>query len=234
MVYAEPHSNPSDLNHAIELYYQTPKRGIDIDVRTALLGAMASEPCFDQLRTKEQLGYLVACRSKPISATYPPMINGFGVLIQSSFKDPPQLDLSARRFIDGFVTNMTSMPKEKFQAHKTALISQIEEKEVTISQETGRLWGEIIKKRYEWSRRKHLVEALKAVSLQDMAKFSKELIDLNSHSLSSWIYGKARDVPDDQSIMLKGDVRQRIPSISDFKRSNPPYFPVEVPSSVTG
>jgi len=36
--------------------------GIKWDVRSALFGAMVAEPCFDQLRTKEQLGYIVSCR----------------------------------------------------------------------------------------------------------------------------------------------------------------------------
>eukprot|EP00960_Hanusia_phi_P003308 97452-Hanusia_phi.AAC.1 len=90
------HTNPADLNHALELYYQIPQQGIEQDVRAALLGTMISEPCFNQLRTKEQLGYIVACRMRPLWGSFPPPVDGMSVIIQSSLKDPAALDRSAR------------------------------------------------------------------------------------------------------------------------------------------
>ena len=65
LLFADAHTNPEDLNHALELYYQVPRQGISEDVKAALLGEMMREPCFNQLRTQEQLGYIVACRSRP-------------------------------------------------------------------------------------------------------------------------------------------------------------------------
>jgi secreted Zn-dependent insulinase-like peptidase len=148
-VYAEPHTNPDDLNHALELYYQWPERGIKHDVIAALFGEMISEPCFDTLRTKEQLGYIVACRSRPLAGSYPPAVNGLAILIQSSFKAPHHLDNLARHFVRGFISNMTVIDTPKFEAHKAALLAQIKEKDKTVHEETGRFWSEIIKRRYD-------------------------------------------------------------------------------------
>lgn len=39
-VFAEAHTNPDDLNHAVEVYYQWPERGIKQDVLTALFAEM--------------------------------------------------------------------------------------------------------------------------------------------------------------------------------------------------
>jgi insulysin len=66
LLLADAHTNPDDLNHALELYYQVPRMGLSEDVKTALLGEMIREPCFNQLRTQEQLGYIVACRSRRV------------------------------------------------------------------------------------------------------------------------------------------------------------------------
>jgi secreted Zn-dependent insulinase-like peptidase len=43
---------------------------------------MMREPCFNQLRTQEQLGYIVSCRSRPLMPTFPPAVDGISVLIQ--------------------------------------------------------------------------------------------------------------------------------------------------------
>ena len=55
-----PVANKSNVNSSLEYYCQV---GDPSEVRLratlALLAQIASEPCFDQLRTKEQLGYLV-------------------------------------------------------------------------------------------------------------------------------------------------------------------------------
>ena len=49
-IFADAHSNPADLNHALELYLQAPAVGLRQDIATALLGEMIREPCFNQVR----------------------------------------------------------------------------------------------------------------------------------------------------------------------------------------
>eukprot|EP00291_Cryptomonas_curvata_P005896 CAMPEP_0172199716 /NCGR_PEP_ID=MMETSP1050-20130122/28854_1 /TAXON_ID=233186 /ORGANISM="Cryptomonas curvata, Strain CCAP979/52" /LENGTH=1032 /DNA_ID=CAMNT_0012876793 /DNA_START=103 /DNA_END=3197 /DNA_ORIENTATION=- len=220
LVFAEPHTNPDDLNHAIELYYQAPEQGIVMDVTASLIGEMAAEPCFNQLRTQEQLGYIVSCRSRPMAGSFPPAVNGFSVLIQSSFKDPRELDRSARSFVDGFVRNMSTMPEQMFEAHKQALLARIREKDTTMSDETGRLWGEIVKRRFAWDRQQQLEEALAPLNLEGVAAAARSMIDLTAHSLAVWVYGKDMQPPDDPALLEGGDSerRTRIHSIAAYKR----------------
>jgi len=227
--YAEAHTNPEDPNHALELYFQYPEVGIKWDVRSALFGAMAAEPCFDQLRTKEQLGYIVSCRSRPLSGSFPPTVAGFAVLVQSSFKEPPALEASARSFLQGFVANMTAMPSKTFQAHKTSLLAMIEEKETSVAEETSRLWKEILVKRYQWNRQKLLIDALKPITLADLTTFAQTISQVDRRSLSVGIYGQGKDPPRD--LLAPDDRRERIWSMASFKGLPPPYWTLDLPTS---
>jgi insulysin len=227
--FAEAHTNSDDPNHALELYVQYPETGLKWDVCAALFGAIAAEPCFDQLRTKEQLGYIVSCRARPMQGSFPPTVVGFAVLVQSSFKDPPQLEASARSFLDGFVGNLSHMPKEKFGEHKVSLLAQIEEKEVSMGEETARLWKEILIKRYQWDRKERLAAALASIDLPQLATFARTLVDVPRHSLSVGIYGQGRDPP--RELLAPGDVRERIWSMASFKGLPPPYWGLELPAS---
>lgn len=112
-----------------------------------------------------------------MSGSYPPAINGISIIIQSSFQTPHMLDNRARSFMDcefptfqlrskpvfpppitpnpplddaAFVRNISwTEHGDKFTAHKAALMAQIREKEKMVHEVTGRLWGEIMKRRYD-------------------------------------------------------------------------------------
>jgi insulysin len=184
-----------------------PRQGINEDVKSALLGEMMREPCFNQLRTQEQLGYIVACRSRPIMPTYPPAVDGFSVLIQSSFKDPAALDASAQRFVSDFMSNLSStapaVAREQeaaFKAHKQSLLAEIREKETSVSQETGRLWKEILSRRYDWYRRQQLEAAVLPLTLKELVVFARGVLRIEAHSLAVWIYGKGMEIPEDAKV----------------------------------
>jgi len=232
LIFAEAHTNPEDTNHAIELYYQSPTYGMKTDLLAALFGQMASEPAFDQLRTKEQLGYIVALRPKSMGGTFPPNIPGMAVLIQSSVKDPEGLELSARHFVDGFVANLTNGYDAKvFESFKTSVLDSILEKETSVGEQTIRFWGEIKKKRYDWTRRDKLVETLKPITLKEVTEYAKELTKLQSHSLAVWIYGKGMEPPTELDAIEGARGRTRIHSVTTFKKTPPVYWPNEIPKA---
>jgi secreted Zn-dependent insulinase-like peptidase len=164
-----------------------------------------------------------------MQGSFPPTVVGFAVLVQSSFKDPPQLEASARSFLDGFVGNLSHMPKEKFGEHKVSLLAQIEEKEVSMGEETARLWKEILIKRYQWDRKERLAAELASIDLPQLAIFARTLVDVPRHSLSVGIYGQGRDPP--RELLAPGDVRERIWSMASFKGLPPPYWGLELPAS---
>jgi len=172
--------------------------------------------------------------------SYPPAVDGLSILVQSSFNDPASLDMSAQRFVGDFLSNMSStepaVAKEQlssFEAHKQSLLAEIQEKETTVSQETGRLWKEIMTRRYQWYRRDLLKAAVQPLTLDELIAFARDTLQIQKHSLAVWIYGKGMAIPEDSTLipLEQRQDRSRIHSVASFKRAPPTYFPISYPTT---
>lgn len=128
-------SDPVNVNHCIEYYVQV---GPLVDrVRTAkllLLAQMTDELGFDQLRTKEQLGYVVFTGAKKAAT-----MGGYRVIIQSE-KPTQFLEERINAFLAMFTDKLKDMPLEQFESHKKSLINKRLEKIKNLGQECGRFW----------------------------------------------------------------------------------------------
>ena len=137
-LYERPIKNPDNVNHCIDyILYIGSNLPRPTRARLLLLGQLINEPCFDQLRTKEQLGYVVF--SMPI------FIKGsaaFRVLIQSE-RDCEYLQTRIDNFLTGFAKTLEGMSEADFQEKKIGLINSRLEKLKTLEQETGRFWQHI-------------------------------------------------------------------------------------------
>ncbi len=104
-----------------------------------LLNHMIEAPLYDQLRTKEQLGYVVW--------NYPDNVHGyllFRVLIQSPNKTPLELDERIEAFLKEFrETKLGVMPGDEFELNKKGVINILREKCKHISEQNRRWYREI-------------------------------------------------------------------------------------------
>ena len=130
--------NPENINHCIE-YIIFVGNNLDhvLRAKLLLLAQMADEPCFDTLRTKEQLGYVVGSGALIFHT-----VAGWRVLIQSE-KDCAYLEKRIDSFLIGFEDAIREMPEEEFAALKVGLINKRLEKLKNLSQESGRFWHHI-------------------------------------------------------------------------------------------
>jgi insulysin len=95
---------------------------------------MTYERAFDQLRTKEQLGYLVwsgICIGCTTVA--------YRIYIQSE-RTPGYLETRIDAFLQSYENTMQDMPDAEFVNHKRSIIAKVLEKLKNLSQESNRLW----------------------------------------------------------------------------------------------
>jgi insulysin len=118
-----------------------------------LFSQIAREPTFDQLRTKEQLGYITMS-----GITEQPGSMHFRVLVQSE-KKPDYLETRIEAFLDWMKGHLESLSEEEFEKQKESLIAKKEESPKNLGEETRRFWGRITDKYYEFDRRKFLVSS---------------------------------------------------------------------------
>jgi insulysin len=86
--------NKNDENSAIFNWFQVaPMNNLKKSVLLDLVAEMLSEPFFDTLRTKEQLGYIAWSGTRTSQG-----IAGFRTIVQSTVKDPAGLDARIENF----------------------------------------------------------------------------------------------------------------------------------------
>ncbi len=89
-----------------------------------------SEPAFDQLRTKEQLGYIVFTGIKRLSQQY----LALHLIVQSSHRDADYLDGRVESFLVQYRDHLKGISAEDFQANVAAVIEKLLEKPKNIDQ----------------------------------------------------------------------------------------------------
>lgn len=129
--------NPEELNSAVDICYfiaeeegrlpSSASESSDLIAKSAMLSLVAhllSEPAFDQLRTKEQLGYIVHASASRVSHA-----NCLRFIVQSNHKDPVYLDGRVESFILQYVNEaLPSLTAEAFAENVAAVIANLVEK----------------------------------------------------------------------------------------------------------
>jgi len=140
----------------------------------SLFSQMTSEPAFDQLRTKEQLGYIVFSGSRPSATTV-----GFMVLVQSE-RTPDYLESRVNAFLLKFGLDLEKMTTEEFEGHRRSIINKRLEKLKNLESESGRLWGHIGSEYFDFYQIDNEVELLRKLTKADMQSFYDKYISPES------------------------------------------------------
>ena len=109
-----------------------------------LFGQIAKEPCFDTLRTKEQLGYIVNSDTG-VYVT----VGTWRILLQSE-RDCKYLEERCDAFLEKLEQDLRAMTDETFEKHKIGLINKRLEKVRNLSEEGSRFWTHIISEMFDF------------------------------------------------------------------------------------
>lgn len=176
--------NPAEKNSAIQNLYLVTDEESSNDIKSAddkpgalaseamldLVAHLLSEPAFDQLRTKEQLGYIVHTSKTDVGH-----LLGLRIIVQSNSKDGHYLDGRIESFLEQYRTTLLAdMTLEELNTNIRATIEKLIEKPKNLDEETGALWDEIRKTMYLFDRK-----ALKADYLRGVLKANKECKDVS-------------------------------------------------------
>ncbi|CAG8679319.1 20595_t:CDS:10, partial [Racocetra persica] len=125
-------SDEKEINSAIEYYIQVGDvMDKELRAKLALVGQISEELSFDQLRTKEQLGYCVWSTVEEGTGSM-----ALRIVIQSE-KDPIYLENRIEEFLIKLQTIIEDMPEEEYKKEIASLISKKLEKPKNLSEEIG-------------------------------------------------------------------------------------------------
>ncbi|GHA47877.1 insulinase family protein [Photobacterium aphoticum] len=194
---------------ALLMYYQsraiTPRK---IAIYT-LANHLMSTTFFHELRTRQQLGYMVGTANLPLNR-HPGLI----LYIQSPVAAPTQLLEAMDEFTNAFALVLLELNEAQWQASKQGLIAQIAEPDTNLRARAQRLWVSIGNKDETFSQRQRVIEALEKVSRADMVRF---VVDVIKPRTSNRIVMHCQGQAHEQAPPL--DIGTPIDSIDAFQRN---------------
>ncbi|CAJ1388731.1 unnamed protein product [Effrenium voratum] len=156
--------DPAEENSAVELLFQGgSSRGGDPEQMEALavlqvLASAISDEFYEELRTREQLGYVVSCRADRNEGV-------FGLLFQVQGAAKSALEVLER--IDAFLETVPELLKAKSEAEVAQLADALAEARLARPQSllgaAQRVWAEIRSREFRWARPAEEALALKKV-----------------------------------------------------------------------
>ena len=142
IIEAVAHSEDEE-NNSVELMMQSMsnyKLGYEGLAIQELIGSIAYNSAINQLRSKEQLGYIVSAFVKKTAGGG----KGFCVIVQSSYTLPPQMKERYLRWVEQFHAEMEEMTPERFTQEAAAVKVNLLEKDIKLAEEISSVWGEIL------------------------------------------------------------------------------------------
>ena len=138
-----------ETNSAIIAYFQYEQENPKSRVSLRVLSNYLRDPCFDRLRTDEQLGYIVSGSHSENRG-----ILGYYILIQSSIAGPQFLSSRIRAFLDSTRDKIKNITEEEFKTFVQSVRIKIMQKDLSIYEEAYRYLNEINKHKYVFDRSK--------------------------------------------------------------------------------
>ncbi|KAL4892080.1 Metalloenzyme, LuxS/M16 peptidase-like protein [Aspergillus ambiguus] len=171
-IYERTLKDPANVNHCIE-YYLFLGNMTDDKLRSKLLlfAQMTDEPAFDQLRSKEQLGYVVWSGARYSATTI-----GYRVIIQSE-RTAEYLESRIDAFLTSFRATLQDMSEEEFEGHKRSVINKRLEKLKNLGSETSRFWTHIGSEYFDFLQSESDAANVRLWTKSDMIEFYNQYID---------------------------------------------------------
>ncbi|YCL18138.1 Pro-a-factor processing enzyme [Komagataella phaffii] len=162
----------NNTNSCTDYFIQVGEHAQDVRLYNllALFSQIVHEPCFNRLRTNEQLGYVVFSGVRKTRTTC-----GFRILVQSE-RTTDYLEYRIYEFLKKVDSYLLAISEEEFKEHVDALISKNLQKLKNLGEEYSRFWNEITIGTYDFLAHETSVKYLKQFSKQDVIDFYRQHI----------------------------------------------------------
>jgi hypothetical protein len=133
----------TEENNCVEVFWQV---GSELDLGYEglaifdLICHMAGNSAYNQLRTVEQLGYIVSTYARKTAGS----AWGMTTVVQGGVALPEQLEERIEAWLVKYRQELEAMEPSAMATEASAVVSQLLEVETRMSQEVTRVWGEIL------------------------------------------------------------------------------------------
>ena len=154
---------------------------------TVLAGQIMKSGFFQQLRTDQQLGYVVSAFPWPQLE-----IPGLVMLIQSPVASSGQVYSAMRSYLESVPG---ALDEEQFSRHKAALVSDILRPDKNLWERADFYWSSIATRQLDFDGRQKLAEAVEAFDLDSWREYYQRVFVSQPHSLQVIAPGRWEQTP---------------------------------------
>ncbi|OMJ90452.1 hypothetical protein SteCoe_7150 [Stentor coeruleus] len=170
LLYKNTIKEPSETNSAVISLWQIGPENEFLQATLSLIDNFINEPCFNILRTKEQLGYIVWSYTQKFRG-----ILNFLILIQSSVKSPTHIFNRISSFISYMKTCIHSLSDEDFDKLVQSTKKKTFKNDISIKEEFNRFKLEIDSGAYWFDRKEKIKAQLENVRKDNMVKVFEKM-----------------------------------------------------------
>ncbi|ORX72599.1 hypothetical protein BCR32DRAFT_237726 [Anaeromyces robustus] len=145
-IYKRLHCDSNNPNSAVQYYIEISERTtVDKRAMISLIVNLLDEPCFNYLRTQEQLGYIVTSGRWNMSVT-----SGIYILVQSE-RNCFEIESYIEKFLYEFRNFIENMSEKDFYNNIQLTMEMFQDKHKTLEEEHSWIWNLISSGFYEFN-----------------------------------------------------------------------------------
>ncbi len=198
---------------ALVAYIQAPDKALSTRAQFGLAAQLIRSSYFNELRTNQQLGYVVAATPNLIRTT-----PGLAFIVQSPVAGPATVLQATEQFMLDYKQKLAEMSEKEFAQNKAGLISQLLQADKNLGSRSQRYWSDLDLGFLHFDSRKQLAAAVEAISKEQFEPFFTDLIELfKRNRLVVYVPGHFKQKPEGEAIEsvrgFKEDLRQTVSQV---------------------
>lgn len=201
-------------------YYQvgnlslTTEEGIKVYSGLRLIEQIFSEDFFDEIRTKEQIGYYVTFSIYNVHNIF-----GFVCFVQSTVVHPKDIARKVEDFfLDFDLNDEENFTQEDFESYKSSLINLLKEKDLTLAEEFERNYNKVYSRDYNFDRKEKVIACLeKEITRDYIIELFNNYIFKNQRRIDIYLIGKDAKEKEKEKMQVDNEEEEHTPSQAKSK-----------------
>ena len=195
--------NPQDENNALVCYFEAKQKSARSTAHLLVLQKLLAEPCFNELRTKKQLGYIVSLGLTSFGSGLKRTMRGIAIRVLSNRYSPWAIENEVGSFLSSQKHILEQISQTDVDVHVSSLVRALEDPPSSYLDEAGLFWDCILDDEdamFDW--REQVIASLRAATAEDVRALARECLfdPLARRTLSIMSFGKnhlsCRETPD--------------------------------------
>ena len=176
---------------AMVLHVQNADESFASRARSSLAAQIMHPSYFQELRTEQQLGYVVSVSNRPVAKR-----GGVSFIVQSPNTSAAELEQATLKFVDDFVSAWPEVSTAEFEQQKSGLITRLLENPKNLNEASNRYWADLTENVMTFDSREQVADLVAGLSQADMQNYFVQVQEkLQSHRLLVFTPGRFAEIP---------------------------------------